>query len=454
MKSIFCFLTIFCIHVNLPASTNSKSIFPLHSSGSLKFDVDVCQMDGAADSTRIEIIYSVFLTKQNSVSSAEEDITTLSIDLGIHNKSGQLLAKISENKSVSLFDSLNQNSYTTFMDIKKLSLMPDTITLDLQIQESLMGLKGEVSQSFLARPFKKEFSLSDLYFASYAQRAGENSVFNKGGLMLVPNPSRLFFVNGATPRIFAYYEINNLTYDVNKASFYEVNTVVQDMAGKQMFNDPRKQIKVTSENTSRIKVVPISELNNGVYHLTVDVLDIASGLQQEVDGYFKVDRGGTRGANLLPMSEDEAQKYFDQIKYIATDQEKDIYSKLDPRGKQEFLLHFWKSRDPDPGTPENEFMIEHFRRLDEAEQRFKGGSSSDMGRVYIMYGPPADIERENLMIIGAQSVETWIYTLNGRSDFVFIDRDGDGKYTLIHSTHRDENYNPNWKDQISTWVDQ
>jgi len=451
----FVWMLIFiCTYGWVCANNNSESNFPSHSTGSLRFDVDVCQLDGSGDSTKIEIIYSVFLSKENTIKTAEENITTLSIDLRISNNSGQLIRHIAENKSVSLYDSLNQSNFITFMDIKKFNILADTVLLDMKIEESQKATMGQVSQSFTIRQFEKEFSVSDLYFASHVQRASGTSVFNKGGIMLVPNPSRLFFVSGKTSKVFVYYEINNLTFDANKPSFYEANAIVQDLSGAEVFKNPRKQTKVTTKNTSSIMVIPFNEFSSGVYQLTIDVLDIASGLRHEVSSYFKVDRGEAGKTNILPMSEAEEKKYFEQIKYIATDQQKDIFNKLDPRGKQEFLLHFWKAKDPDPGTPENEFMIEHFRRLDTAERKFTGGNNSDMGRIYITYGPPVDIERQNPMMIGARSIEIWAYVLDGRTDFVFLDRDGDGKYVLIHSTHRDEYSNPYWQEQIRSWGDQ
>jgi len=436
----------------LYASDNPKTDFPLHSTGSLSFDVDLFQSDGPGDSTTLEIIYAVFLADKVEQQDQQQNTTTLLIDLKISDKEGRLLVDLSERKDVLVTDSSGQSAYTTFMDIKGFNVLPDTVSLDLKIQESLNGSRGFVLQSFVMRSFDKGFSLSDLYFASHVQRAQGTGVFEKSGVMLVPNPSRLFFVNGETPKIFIYYEINNLTYHAGKPTYYEANSFIEDMAGNEVQSNSRKQIKVTSENTSRIKVIPISGFSNGIYHLTIEIFDIASGLRKEIGGYFKVDKGNANETNILPMSEAEEKKYFDQIKYIASEREKDLFNTLDARGKQEFILHFWKSKDPTPGTTENEFMIEHFRRLDVAENKYKGGISSDMGRVYIMYGPPEDIERENTMeMTGTRSIEIWVYILDGRTDFVFSDRDGDGSYTLIHSTHRDEYSNPGWRDQISGW---
>jgi len=305
-----------------------------------------------------------------------------------------------------------------------------------------------VLQSFEVRRFENIFSLSDLYFVLHVQRANGASVFAKGGVMLIPNPSRVFFTSGGVSKIFVYYEINNLTFTAANPSFYEANTIVRDIAGNEMFISPRKQFKITSENSSRIEVIPIDDFGSGIYHLIVEVIDISSGIRRQIDGYFQIDKGDIKETNLLPMSEEDEKKYFDQIKYIATDQEKEVYSQLDPQGKQEFILRFWKAKDPDPETPTNEFMTEHFRRIAYVEQKFAGGIDSDMGRVYIMYGSPLDIERQTSTAGSAQAVEIWSYAIDGRTDFVFIDRDGDRKFVLAHSTHKDEYSNPDWQEKV------
>ncbi len=450
-KGVFnSFIVVFLILLmnhELVAGANGSE-FPVHSSGSLAFDVDLIQSDGPGDSTAIEIIYSVFLSKQDSIQSKEQNITTLSFNLQIHNRSGQLLRSFKESKSVSLYDSLNQNNHSTFIDIRKFSLLPDTVLFSMKIEDSVSGKKGHVSQSFKIRRFKKTFTISDLYFVSHVQRAKSPSIFEKGGVMLVPNPSRLFFVSGDAPKFFVYYEINNLTHNKGNPSFYEANSIVRDMAGNEIFKMPGKQIKVTSPNTSRINVIPIGDFSSGVYRLNMLVTDLESGKRAETGSFFQIDRGDTKKTDVLLMSEEQEKKYLDQIKYVASDLEKDIFARLNPTGKQEFLLRFWKSKDNTPATAENEFMIEHFRRYAIAENKFKGGTSSDMGRVYIMYGSPVDIERQASMTSSAQAVEIWAYAVEGRTDFVFVDRDGDGKFVLVHSTHRDEFSNPGWQNNL------
>ena len=80
----------------------------------------------------------------------------------------------------------------------------------------------------------------------------------------------------------------------------------------------------------------------------------------------------------LLLSADEANEF----KSLKTDEERDAYIAL-----------FWAKRDPTPGTPENEFKEEWSKRLDYVEKNFtygpRKGISSDMGRVYMFLGPPA-----------------------------------------------------------------
>ena len=429
-------------------SSQNESEFPVHSTGPVNFDMDLCQYAGIGDSTRLEIFYSVYLLGKDSVDTADYNSTILAISLKILNASGALLDQFQQDKKISFADSLQRSQNTTYIDLKDVNLAADSVTIQLAIQNKETGKSGQVIAPLKIRHFDHEFSLSDLYFISHVQKASGNSVFERHGIMLVPRPSRTFFISDDSQNAFIYYEINNLTFDESRQSFYDAYATVFDIKGNEVFKNTKELIKIGSANSSRIEVLPIGTFSNGIYRLLVQVVDRDSGTRQEVSRRFKILKEGSGKTDILPMSDEEAQKYYDQIKYIATEKELEIYKQLNPQGKQDFLIQFWKSRDPNPNTPENEFMIEHFRRLAEAERRFKGGINSDMGRVYIKYGPPLDIERRASGVTITHSVEKWIYAIQGRVEFIFVDRIGDGKYILVHSTQLDEFSNPNWQDDL------
>jgi GWxTD domain-containing protein len=86
------------------------------------------------------------------------------------------------------------------------------------------------------------------------------------------------------------------------------------------------------------------------------------------------------------------------VAYIITDQERTAFKQLSTDEEREhFIEQFWLRRDPTPGTPANEFKQEHYRRIAYANQKFTtpaglDGWKTDRGRIYIIYGPPDEIE--------------------------------------------------------------
>jgi GWxTD domain-containing protein len=101
-------------------------------------------------------------------------------------------------------------------------------------------------------------------------------------------------------------------------------------------------------------------------------------------------------------SEEKSQaKYYDKwlnqdVIYIITDEERAVFKKLQtPEEKDTFIEQFWLRRAPDPNRGANEFREEHYRRIAFANDNFASGIpgwKTDRGRIYIMYGAPAEIE--------------------------------------------------------------
>ena len=86
----------------------------------------------------------------------------------------------------------------------------------------------------------------------------------------------------------------------------------------------------------------------------------------------------------------------EDVAYIITDAERSAFKSLqsDPE-REHFIEQFWLRRDPTPGTPENEFKEEHYRRIAYANDHFAAaipGWKTDRGRIYITYGPPDEKE--------------------------------------------------------------
>lgn len=136
------------------------------------------------------------------------------------------------------------------------------------------------------------------------------------------------------------------------------------------------------------------------------------------------------------------KKWLDEeVVYIIHPLEKEVFLKLTTdRERDLFIEAFWKHRDPTPGTPENEFKNDHFRRINYANHFFgrgtpKAGWRTDRGRVYIILGEPNDIQRFEGKTMTYPS-EVWFYQgkthlgLPPGFHLVFFQEGGTGEYRL------------------------
>ncbi len=116
----------------------------------------------------------------------------------------------------------------------------------------------------------------------------------------------------------------------------------------------------------------------------------------------------------FPLSDEHRKWLEDEVVYIISDREKDAFERLQSEAEREaFIAAFWSRRDPEPLTPENEFRIEHYERIEYANTILGRESSvpgwlTDRGRIYIQLGEPD--ERETFAAVpGLYPAELWFY---------------------------------------------
>jgi GWxTD domain-containing protein len=81
---------------------------------------------------------------------------------------------------------------------------------------------------------------------------------------------------------------------------------------------------------------------------------------------------------------------------IITDEERRAFLELSTNEERDqFIEKVWRDRNPSPDSPENVFKEEHYRRLAYADEHFASGipgRKTDRGHIYIIWGPPDEIE--------------------------------------------------------------
>lgn len=128
----------------------------------------------------------------------------------------------------------------------------------------------------------------------------------------------------------------------------------------------------------------------------------------------------------------ESQEFLSKVRFIISKQERKIFLNLPPSEREVFIEDFWKKRDPDPDTEENEFKDQYFSRIEEANHLFREGGTQgwlqDRGRIYILLGPPErrDVYPRGYTFYG-KPMEIWYY---GFFPIVFIDYSWNSDYKL------------------------
>src|SRR5580658_9630072 len=140
----------------------------------------------------------------------------------------------------------------------------------------------------------------------------------------------------------------------------------------------------------------------------------------------------------------------EDVIYIISPEERNAFLQLDTNEEREqFIEQFWLRRSSNPDLPDNDFKEEHYRRIAYANEHFASGIpgwKTDRGRMYIMWGPPDEIEAhptggtyDRPMDEGGGSTttypwETWRYRyMEGIGENViweFVDPSSSGEYHL------------------------
>src|SRR6478609_10845721 len=169
----------------------------------------------------------------------------------------------------------------------------------------------------------------------------------------------------------------------------------------------------------------------------------------------------SKARNVKPELKKAYKDWLDKdVTYIITDEERKAFKKLATDDERErFIEEFWRRRDPDPDTDENEFKEEYYERIAYANEHFSSGIpgwKTDRGRIWIMYGKPDEREThpmggsyERPSYEGGGSTttypfETWFYRyiagVGSGVEIEFVDTTGSGEYRIARD--------PNEKDAL------
>src|SRR5262250_1697078 len=156
------------------------------------------------------------------------------------------------------------------------------------------------------------------------------------------------------------------------------------------------------------------------------------------------------GRALKELDKQYKEWLNEDVVYIIAPDERNAFLQLDTNEEREqFIEQFWLRRSNNPDLPDNDFKEEHYRRIAYANEHYASGIpgwKTDRGRMYIMWGPPDEVDShptggtyDRPMEEGGGSTstypwETWRWRyLEGIGENIileFVDPSGSGEYHL------------------------
>jgi GWxTD domain-containing protein len=194
-----------------------------------------------------------------------------------------------------------------------------------------------------------------------------------------------------------------------------------------------------------------------LFSLVITVPPIPAQEQQQADPAAapapqKLDKEQKRKLKKTLKELDTPYKQWlnEDVVYIISPEERTAFLQLETNEEREqFIEQFWLRRSTNPDLPDNDFKEEHYRRIAYTNEHFASGIpgwKTDRGRMYIMWGPPDEIEShptggtyDRPMEEGGGSTttypwETWRYRhMEGIGENViweFVDPTSSGEYHL------------------------
>lgn len=243
---------------------------------------------------------------------------------------------------------------------------------------------------------------------------------SESGESIVPNVSR--FLTNKIDSLQFYFDVYS-----NRDRQIFLEYVLDDMQADKITKtlDPQKVKKGSNTIYHTLRNL---NLKLGSYSLSVILKD---DNMKEINSREKKFYSKIVG---MPSSITDLDKAIEELLYIASAEERNyIEEGKDYNEKLDRFIEFWNKKKPNSRIEENPILNEYYRRIDYANANFKGlgsGWRSDMGMIYVTFGPPSNVERHPFDS-DSKPYEIWDYNDLNRS-FVFVDNTGFGDYRLYN----------------------
>lgn len=370
--------------------------------------------------TRVDVFVQVPFNSLQFIKDGTGFKAEYTVTVSVYDKDKEtLLTEKLWNEKIPLQEFDQTHSRSNFnLSLKSFSLTPGEYVFIISVEDKDSRKKSFYEVNFKVKELTARFDLSDLLFVG-------NKMIVGGKEKVFPNISRI--ISTAEGKISVYAEVYSDSATPVLMKYYISSKDKKTIVEKTSEKDLQKGINKITLETDSLSL----PLDNYVFTLAID--DLNSSLKVTSNkGFFARIEG-------VPPSITNIDKAISQLIYLATTSELDsIKDGKTSEQKLDRFLNFWKTKDPNKSTPENEAFNEYYRRVDYANTHFTHyteGWKSDMGMVYIILGAPNAVDRHPFEY-DSKPYEVWEYYQINRQ-FIFVDNTGFGDYRLTTPFYND-----------------
>jgi len=416
---------------------------PAVSKGKLKFYFDSDSFIGKADSTYQEFYLMFHSDQLKEIGTDTNSLAIINLEAKIFSPTGVEISKRLWVTEIDLRSDSTELEVMVTFDQWGEYLTPGSYNISIVVSGPKGVSAGTLESDFDVKQIdNNSFSLSDVQLVFKTEDETENKLFRKAGKNVFPNVWRRYGV--LNPKLTFYYEVYGIDTTVSEPLLVDYTIINEAKAIAKKIS--AIELKREGKQRSVLQALDISNLSSSLYNLEIIVTDPKSDKRTTQNKKFEVIQFD-RYSSTQSLSEEDIELFDELFSYIAEDIEYNQYKKLNDSEKGNFILNYWKSKDPNPSTPENEYLLKVIEKFNYANKNFswsdQPGWKSDRGRVLIKYGMPTNIESHQSEP-NTVPYEIWTYQLEKNYSFVFADRRTTGKYTLIHSDMIGEVSDPSW----------
>jgi GWxTD domain-containing protein len=415
--------------------------------------------DSGSGLTQVRAFIQIPLEALTPTSQSADGMVSYRVSVRLRDSSGMVLSEDawpSQHVSATLL-----SPGLTTVNSVEFVVRPGRYRLEVNVVDSVSGTHLQAGADLLG--YQQAPSASDLVLSPGMRALSTDSAPQgtewRSGSLLVTSAAELIL----TPlRSKAYYLLEAYSATPDSGS---MAVTIRDSLGKTVVSTPPVRVQVGAGGGVLRGQLDMEGLPAGRYALEVAVelgqqkvqrsgtfvmTDVVSTLARRAAGLNEL--AGTDSGFFSLMDEVRLDAAFEPLAYIAGGGDLRAFRGASIGAKRQFMINFWRKRDPDPATPRNEIREEFYGKIAYADNNFRergsrtqSGWKTDRGRIYTRLGAP-DETLDRVRSGQAPSYLVWRYTRGKGLYFVFSDRSGLGAYKLMITNDLLEAGSPDWRD--------